>query len=190
MASSLKLKLRGCTWTKDRYLISTDPAHVPMSTLIDVFASDDFYWAKTLPPSAMEEMLDNSLCFGLYELPSSPRDQDLSAPANTEKKFIGIARCVTDFVTFVYLTDVWVNPTYQGKGLGSWLVKCVQEVIEVMPHLRRSMLFTADWGRSVPFYERIMEMQLIETKHGEGLAIMERKGRGHPSFGREGSGYN
>lgn len=70
------------------------------------------------------------------------------------------------------------------------MVKCIQEVIEGMPYLRRSMLFTADWERSVPFYERLMGMSPMNIRPGEGLAIMEMKGKGHPSYGRDGSSYD
>lgn len=187
MATS-KARLQAQTWTKDHFFISTDPSLFPIDTLVDVFESKDFYWAKSLPPQAMREMLENSLSFGLYEQPRRPRDSD--EPASDKKKLVGLARCITDFATFSYLTDVWVDPAYQGKGLGSWLVGCVQEVMEGMPHLRRSMLFTADWERSVPFYEKLMGMTLIESRKGEALAIMEAKGRGHPSYGRQGTGYD
>lgn len=76
------------------------------------------------------------------------------------------------------MTDVWVEPELQGKGLGGWLVDCVQEVVESMPHLRRSMLFTGNWEKSVPFYKRRMGMDVMESQEGKGLAIMVRNGRG------------
>ncbi|KAL2887377.1 hypothetical protein HOO65_050498 [Ceratocystis lukuohia] len=184
----IKSNLQARSWAKDQFWISTDPSLLPISKLIQIFESSDFYWAKTLSPQAMQEMLDNSLSFGLYERPQSGLSTN-SASLASDLTLIGIGRCVTDFVTFAYLTDVWVDPAYQGKGLGSWLVKCVQEVFEDMPDLRRSMLFTADWERSVPFYERLLGMKLIESRRGEGLAVMESKGRGHPSYGHEGTGY-
>lgn len=185
-AASTKSKLQERSWRKDQFLISTNPAHFPIPTLIEIFDRKDFYWAKPLPAQDMREMLQNSLAFGLYE------QLDHQHPGNSapEATLIGIARLVTDFITFAYLTDVWVDPSYQGKGLGSWLVTCVQEVVDEMPHLRRSMLFTADWERSVPFYEKLMGMQLIESRPNKGLAIMEAKGRGHPSYGCQGTGYN
>ena len=183
--ASVKSKLQARSWRKDQFLVSTDPSLFSTATLIDAFDSKDFYWANPIPHDAMREMLENSLSFGLYE---QQQLNDLEH-SGTGLKFAGIARCVTDYVTFVYVTDVWVNPEYQGKGLGSWLIQCVQEVIETMPHLRRSTLFTADWDRSVPFYRKLMGMEVLETQRGEGLAIMEMKGKGHPSYGSEGTGY-
>lgn len=183
-------RLRRQSWRQGPYLVSTDATLLPVHRLIEIFSSDDFYWANALPADAMREMLDNSLCFGLYHCHDSLGEPPKTDSADNPKQtFLGIARGVTDFTTFLYLTDVWVDPSYQGKGLGSWLVRCVQEVIESMPHLRRSLLMTADWKRSVPFYEKLMEMELFPCQQGEGLAVMERKGVGHPNFGGKGTGY-
>ncbi|CAM1503484.1 Fc.00g010750.m01.CDS01, partial [Cosmosporella sp. VM-42] len=124
--SPLVSLLRGKSWARDTFIISTDNSLLPLQAVADIFASGDFYWAKELPPLVMAEMLDKSLCFGLYQ---THRNNAKDTEAE-ELEFIGMARCITDFTTFVYLTDVWVNPSYQGRGLGSWLIQCVQEVIE------------------------------------------------------------
>ncbi|CEI61635.1 hypothetical protein FVEN_g9282 [Fusarium venenatum] len=181
--ASIKSKCQSLSWTRDEFYISTDPTLFPLTQLKDIFDSAEFYWAKSLPPDAFREALDNSISFGVYEQPQAD-------DAPSEVKLVGIVRLVTDCVTFAYLTDVWVDPTLQGKGLGSWLIRCVQEVVDTMPHLRRTILFTGDWERSVPFYEKLMDMSLMEPKKGEGLAVMESKGRGHPNYGKAGTGYN
>lgn len=183
-------ELRQKSWSRDGFYISTDASLIPIPDLTDAFASKDFYWASPPPAPVLKETLENSLCFGLYETGGTTINTQDTSISQRAYKFIGIARCVTDFTTFLYLTDVWVNPTYQGKGLGAWLITCVQEVIESMPYLRRSILMTADWKRSVPFYTKLMGMEVCELQHGEGLAIMERKGMGHPGYGKQGSGYN
>ncbi|KAI0168535.1 gcn5-related n-acetyltransferase [Pestalotiopsis sp. NC0098] len=202
--------LKSRSWTKTGYIISTDPSLIPIAKLNDIFGSDAFYWGKSLPEEAMRQTLENSLCFGLYSSatasgdgtdldpkdhvrmripPRTVRMRDLHDPqANLE--LVGIARCITDYTTFLYLTDVWIEPEAQGGGLGKWLVGCIREVIEEMPYLRRSILFTGDWTRSVPFYEKLLGMNLVETKKGENLALMERKGPGHPTFGKQTGGYN
>lgn len=153
-----------------------------------MFASDDVYWAKPLPPSIMAITLQNSLCFALFEL-SNPQlttnsslttstSEPVSTPT-TSNKFIGLARCITDFATFLYLTDVHILPAHQGSGLGKWLISCIHEVISSMPHLRRAMLFTSDWRRSVPFYEKELGMSVMEMgKRGEGVAVMTMMGPG------------
>lgn len=190
MASTVQ-KAQHRTWRKDQYLISTDPSMVPVPELNAAFASDTVYWADPLPEDAMRETLNNSLCFGLYEIIKSDAPTTPNAGPHNPK-FTGFARCVTDFTTFIYLTDVFVDPACQGNGLGAWLLGCVQEVIESMPYLRRSMLFTSDWKRSVPFYEKVMGMSVLEFergadgKSGEGVAVMQRKGPAFPaSLGRK-----
>lgn len=189
--SSIVSKDQHQTWTKDAYLISTDSSLIPIDRLNEAFASEDVYWTNPVPEEAMREMLKNSLCFGLYERnqSTSPDGKDTTAQASESTlRFLGIARCVTDYTSFLYITDVYIDPSTQGKGLGTWLVSCVQEVIDSMPYLRRSMLLTGDWERSVPFYEKTMGMTVIESGKGkdggsgEGLAVMTRKGKGHPSM--------
>ena len=168
--------LQDRTWSKDQYFISTDWSLIPIAKLNAAFGSNDIYWAKPMPEGALRETLQNSLCFGLHE----------RNPITQGAELVGVARCVTDFTTFVYLTDVYIWPTHQGKGLGKWLVTCVQEVIESMPYLRRSMLFTSDWERSVPFYEKHMDMEMVGStrgpngERGTGPAILQRKGNGFP----------
>ncbi|KAK6197119.1 hypothetical protein LQW54_010914 [Pestalotiopsis sp. IQ-011] len=197
--------LKSRSWTKTGYIISTDPSLIPIAKLNDIFGSDAFYWGNSLPEEAMRQTLENSLCFGLYSsATASGHGTDLDAkdrvsisPKKSEcatytiqadLELVGIARCITDYTTFLYLTDVWIEPEAQGGGLGKWLVGCIREVIEEMPYLRRSILFTGDWTRSVPFYEKLLGMNLVETKKGENLALMERKGPGHPSFGKQTGG--
>jgi GNAT superfamily N-acetyltransferase len=187
--ATTKQKLSHRKWTKDDHFISTDPALIPIAELNAVFASEYFYWANELPEDVMRETLENSLCFGVYAAPPTVSDAPREIPNGTpaQPKLTGFARCITDFTTFLYLTDVYIDPKVQGKGLGAWLIRCVQEVIEEMPHLRRSMLFTSSWEKSVPFYEKLMGMSVLECKkpadgeQGEGVAIMHMKGPAFPS---------
>ncbi|KAJ5159739.1 uncharacterized protein N7482_006743 [Penicillium canariense] len=187
MATSTS-KLQHKSWTKGPYLISTDPSLIPVQTLNAWFATEEVYWAHPMPEEAMREALLNSLCFGMYFNPSAQLTH--TASDSLDPEFIGIARCITDFTTFIYLTDVFILPSYQGSGLGTWLMSCVQEIIEGMQYLRRSLLFTGDWKRSVPFYKKTMDMHVMhskpptEGKDAEGLAVMVRLGKGAPSYQR------
>jgi GNAT superfamily N-acetyltransferase len=174
--------LRQKSWRRGTYLVSTDTSLISIPHLISIFDSDDFYWANAPPADAMQAMLQNSLCFGLYD------ESDGVAPGSPGQ-LVGFARLVTDFVSFTYLTDVWVSQSRRGEGLGKWLANCVQEAIEMMPYLRRSTLFTGDWTRSVPFYEATMGMELVRFKEGQGLALMQREGPGNLKYGGKGIGY-
>ncbi|KAJ5731460.1 uncharacterized protein N7483_005968 [Penicillium malachiteum] len=179
-------KLQHQSWTKSPYFVSTDPNLIPISTLNGWFATEEVYWANPIPARVLREALHNSLCFGLYK--SNDQSPESSEASPNDPEFIGIARCITDFTTFIYLTDVFILPLYQGYGLGTWLVECVQEVIETMPYLRRSLLFTEDWKRSVPFYKKLMGMEVhqyqvpTDEREGQGLAVLMRKGKGNPSY--------
>lgn len=173
------------TWTCDSYLISTDPSLIPIADLNAVFATELVYWANPLPEDVMRETLKNSLCFGLYDtkVPTNDDEDTEGLQPKQSGKLIGFARCITDLTTFSYLTDVYILPSYQGEGLGKWIVRCVGEVHDSMPYLRRSMLFTSDWERSVPFYRSVLGMELCKgrgEKEGSGPAIMQKLGGGFP----------
>ncbi|OQE19716.1 hypothetical protein PENFLA_c018G00528 [Penicillium flavigenum] len=198
MTSPTELRDQPKTWTKGEYLVSTDISLIPIETLNTWYAGEEFYWAKPMPQPALRETLQNSLCFGLYRNTSQIQSQNQpdKTPENeafseSTFEFVGFARCITDYTTFLFLTDVFVLSSLQGLGLGTWLVNCVQEVIESMPYLRRSLLLTGDWKRSVPFYERVMDMELmvcnppVDGEDAVGFAVMQRKSWGAPGFGEK-----
>jgi GNAT superfamily N-acetyltransferase len=174
-------------WTKDdKYLISTDPALIPLNSLNnDIFNADDFSWGKSLPDTQLRTLIDASLCFGLYEISPPPTesatDRDQShivgshhPPANKTTKLIGFARFITDHVTVHYLTDVYILPTHRAKGLGVWLMQCIDEVFQ-SSSLLRGMILIADRGsRTEEFYRKHLSMGDLA---GEAFC-MDRKGRG------------
>ncbi|CAG9961964.1 unnamed protein product [Clonostachys byssicola] len=171
--------LRPCLeWQRDGYIISTDSSLISTASLNGIFADKGCYWANPLPETTLRRMLDNSLTFGLFE--SKAIKADMSGVGDTKDCLIlvGLARCVTDMVTFMYVDDVWVSPEQRGNGLGKWLLECVRETMDQMPHLRRSMLHTQDWKRSVPFYEELLGMEVVNEGQSASLAVMERKGPG------------
>lgn len=179
-------------WTRDGFLISTDPSLIPIPALTKAFASEDMYWAKPLPEPAMKKMIDNSLCFGLYaSTPLPPRaaeaEQDTTKDRDTfpgsgatsgsesEPSLIGFARAVTDRVTFFYLTDVYVLPVWQGLSLGKWLISCVQDYVEDMPYLRRTMCIVGHAReQGVEFYGKLMKMEPL----GDPAMVLTWKGPG------------
>lgn len=87
---------------------------------------------------------------------------------------IGLARLITDEVTMAYLTDVYVLPEFQGKGLGLWLVECVRETLDSWPHLRRSLLVSSE-GEG--FYSKTLGMKAFEQGKN-GMLIMTKKHEG------------
>ncbi|KAI9759583.1 MAG: hypothetical protein M4579_002249 [Chaenotheca gracillima] len=171
-------------WHRGTYLISTAPELLSHQAVNTAFADPALYWAHALEPADLARTLQNSLCFGLYQLrtptasatdPSTEsaglKDSIYSNPEEGEQ--IGLARVITDHVTFAYLTDVYVVKEHQGKGLGRWLGECVDEVVSDMPDLRRIMLATG----SREFWRKVLHVEVCEQKEGQSV-IMSRRGRG------------
>lgn len=129
------------------------------------------YWCKPLPTASLQTCLSNSFNLGLYADPASPT---LASPPRPKQ--IGLARLVTDYVTIAYLTDVYVVEEEQGKGLGKWLVACVDEVLKDMGYLRRVLLLTGE-GEPERFYERELGMKRFGGAEG-GMVLMNRTGDG------------
>ncbi|OQE20026.1 hypothetical protein PENSTE_c014G07851 [Penicillium steckii] len=153
------------TWNRDNsdFFISTDPSLLSIEAVNAAYARDFLYWVKPFEEDVLRQMLHGSMSFGVYKRISSAQSQDeLNAPSADNTEQIGLARMVTDGVTFGYLTDVYVLPEYQGHGLGRWLVECVSEVFskQNMPHIRRNMLLTTN-DEMQQFYAKILDMKLV-----------------------------
>ena len=126
----------------------------------------------------MYHMLHDSMSFGVYKYTEPLVNHDAPVTPTAENtRQIGLARMVTDKVTFGYLSDVYVLPEYQGHGLGRWLMNCILEVFSIgnMPHLRRIMLLTGD-KRMQDWYARIFGMEVIAHERrpdiGQDLVFM------------------
>ncbi len=110
----------------DNYIISNDRAKLDVN-YIHYFLSKESYWAKNIPIELVNTSIEGSLCFGVYH----------------QDKQIGFARVITDYATFGYLADVFIDKNYRGKGLSKELMKFIMEQ-EVIKKLRRFMLATLD----------------------------------------------
>lgn len=166
------------TWTRDGFLISTDPSLIPLKTLNEAFDSDALYWARSIPADALQATVESSLCFGLYSPTGGAVTEvddrtDAATTNSAEPALIGFARLITDGVTFAYLTDVYVLEAWRGRKLGEWLVGCVQEVLLGMPYLRRVMAILGEREMS-GFYERIMGMNVMKGDEGPAWVIQRR----------------
>lgn len=88
---------------------------------------------------------------------------------------IGLSRVVTDYVTFAYLTDVYVLPEYQGTGLGKWMMECLNEVFDSWPHLRRMMLVTGK-PEVIPLYEKAFGAVEWNKSAAPTMSVMQKIG--------------
>ncbi|MBP8034677.1 MAG: GNAT family N-acetyltransferase [Bacteroidia bacterium] len=108
------------------FLYSTDKSKLNLD-YIHHFLSKESYWAKNIPMDIVKTSIEGSLCFGVYE----------------NNKQVGFARVITDYATFGYLADVFIDENYRGKGLSKELMKFIMEQ-ELTKKLRRFMLATLD----------------------------------------------
>ena len=110
---------------REDFTISTDPARLNLEAIAEMLSRA--YWVHKRTTEMIARSLQNSLTFGIY----------------VGSGQIGLARVVSDYVTFAWLCDVFIHEDYRGRGLGKWLMEAVhshQDLREV----RRWMLATRD----------------------------------------------
>lgn len=106
------------------FLYSTNKSKLKID-YIHHYLSEESYWAKNIPLEIVKQSIEGSFCFGIYH----------------NQKQMGFARVITDYATFGYLADVFIDKDYRGQGLSKELMKFIMEQ-EVIKKLRRFMLAT------------------------------------------------
>ncbi|MGW5422970.1 GNAT family N-acetyltransferase [Streptomyces sp. NPDC003943] len=110
------------------YEISADPARID-ADVVHRWLSTDAYWALGRSREKQDRAIAGSLNFGAY-------DTETGAMA-------AYARIVTDYATFAWLCDVYVDRPARGTGLGTALVAAVRDHLAPVG-LRRILLVTTD----------------------------------------------
>ena len=108
------------------YTISTDKTRLDVP-MIHQFLSQQAYWCLNIPLDIVQQSIENSVCFGVYQ----------------GENQVGFARVVTDLATFGYLADVFILPEHRGRGLSKQLMTFVMNY-PPLRGLRRWMLITLD----------------------------------------------
>ncbi|KAK3675131.1 hypothetical protein LTR78_005065 [Recurvomyces mirabilis] len=173
------IDLNNKQWHRDsshsKFLISTQKALLDHSFINTAFATKEMFWAKPLNSEDLSLMLDNSVTAAIYEItpsihpatsidePSTPREGSPALEAQQMYKQIGMARLMTDHVTFAYLSDVYIAPEHRGLGLAKWLIGCIKELVGMHPALRRLMLFTGE-EKLQAFYERELGVYVMAER--------------------------
>ncbi|KAI9820390.1 MAG: hypothetical protein M1827_006014 [Pycnora praestabilis] len=160
-------------WYKDQYFISTSQALLQTDVITQAFNSDYMYWAKHMSEDSLKTMLSRSLCFGVYTLPQS--SSEIAGRASPPQ--IGLGRLITDESTFAHLTDVFILPEHRGRGLGKWLMECINETLNTWPDLRRVMLVTSG-EHAKKFYQDTLGMKVFQSGMNE-LEVMTKRGPGN-----------
>lgn len=112
--------------TDGDYLFSTERQKLDVN-YIHSFLSEKSYWAAGIPREVVQTCIDNALCFGVYH----------------HGKQVGFARLVTDYATFGYLADVFIDESYRGRGLSKKLMDFIFSM-DTLKRFRRMLLVTRD----------------------------------------------
>lgn len=81
------------------YIFSTDKKKLNVA-YIHRYLSEESYWAKKIPLEIVKQSIEGSFCFGIYH----------------NYNQVGFARVITDYATFGYLADVFIDKDYRGFG--------------------------------------------------------------------------
>ena len=108
------------------FTISTDPTSFDIK-VIHQFLTEESYWAKDAAISETKALLEDDLCFGLFH----------------KNEQIGFASVTSDFLSFAYISDVFISKKYRNQGLATWLLECVLAHPKVK-NMRNLMLLTDD----------------------------------------------
>ncbi len=108
------------------YTISMDRERLDLDRIAR-WLSKESYWAQERTREAIERSIEHSLVFGAY----------------LGDEQVGLARAVTDFSTFAWLCDVFVDRDHRGRGVGKLLVQAATEHPELCG-LRLILLATRD----------------------------------------------
>jgi ribosomal protein S18 acetylase RimI-like enzyme len=106
-------------------VLSTDRARIDVEAVLAMLMAS--HWGGALTRDRLERAIENSICLGVYE----------------GRRQLAFARVVTDLATYAYLTDVIVDESARGRGIGKWMVEAILEHPDLQG-LRRIALFTRD----------------------------------------------
>ncbi|KAF4122159.1 Acetyltransferase (GNAT) family [Geosmithia morbida] len=167
-------------WYRDNFFMTTDKSRLDAKLVNDVFDSDLMWWNTALEPDQMTKMLDNCLTLAVYWVPETEAHmKEHGAPRRQQGQdiqFVGFARLVTDYVTFAYLTDVFVLDDYQRRGLASWMMRAIKDVVDGWPDLRGLMLMTHDEA-AARMYKSTLGAVHFDDGPSAGLTVLEMAGR-------------
>ncbi len=108
------------------YIITTDKSQMQPEA-IHQWLSEKSYWSKKIPYELVKRAFDNSYCIGVI----------------SKGKQIGYARLITDYASFAYLADVYVEEEHRGKGLAKKMMEILMD-LDWVKGLRKLMLATLD----------------------------------------------
>ena len=109
----------------DGYRLRDDELDVD---LIHQWLAEDSYWAAGRARETVARSLRHSYCLGVF---------------TDEGRQVGVAQSVTDWATFAWIADVYIDREHRGRGLGRWLVGELRDRLEEAG-IQRLVLATKD----------------------------------------------
>lgn len=109
------------------FSITTDKSKIDVNYVHETLSTKTF-WALGREKEIVEKSIEFSMCFSIFE---------------NESKQVGFARVITDHITFAYLSDVFIDEDYRGRGLGQILLDTIYAHPDLQ-NINRWMLLTKD----------------------------------------------
>ena len=110
-----------------KYSISTDHSRIDLDYVHDFLCNQSF-WAKGRSKELVQKSIENALCFSVLSMEDSQ---------------VGFARVITDYCTYAYLSDVFIDRDHRGKGLSKMLIQSILSYPD-LNQINRWMLLTKD----------------------------------------------
>ncbi|KAI5467681.1 hypothetical protein BGZ63DRAFT_410576 [Mariannaea sp. PMI_226] len=164
-------------WYRDNFFITNDKSYLDPQAFNKFL--NDMWWSSPLDQPQLHKLLTNCMTVAIYWVPQTAEEMKKNGivrPKDGSRiKMVGFARLVTDYVTFAYLTDVFVHDEYQRRGLASWLMRCVKEIVDEWKDMRGLMLMTHD-DAAARMYKRELGVLDFDKGPSAGLVVLEMPG--------------
>lgn len=96
-------------WRKNNFSVTDNKKLLPLKFI--VAALHTTYFGESRSRELIKKSFKNSTVLSLF----------------AAKKPIGFVRLISDYATFTYICDFYIDPEYRGKGLGQWLMQCLMK---------------------------------------------------------------
>lgn len=96
-------------WTRHPFTLSDDQSKIDVDRVYALLGTT--YWSASRSREVVEQCIDHSLCFGLFD----------------GERQIGFVRVISDYTTTSWVSDMVVDGDYRGQGLGRWMMQCVMD---------------------------------------------------------------